>query len=228
MKKTSISIIALVIVYIGLSYVYSLNVFDSKTGTFSPNSYSVDRIYKKDDYTKTINSKLIEDITALENELRVNGNEKYTRGFSTYFMTYDGNNTVYYYVDADKVDDFIKKHNLKNPKNLKFTQNIKLPIENEKYKNIFANITKEKKKEKIVGKDKDGKDLYDISPDMVVLASYMYDIQSYAYVDNRLVDTRAAIGMETGLSSKFSIRVNPAYKEGAYNKYVLIDEDIEK
>jgi hypothetical protein len=223
MKKKSVILTILVLIYFCITYVYSTNIFD-KDGRYSISDDLKNKMIGAD---KTVY--MNEEILTQEFDMNEYNNNNIYLNYM--YMSYDGVETYYYFADASKVDELIKKYNLKNSRNIDFSKrNHEIPFEDERYKNLFASYTKEKKQANIIGTDKNGKSIYDISPDTIILGVHNNDIKSFAYIDNRLIDTRQIINADKPYiyyPSEISIKYSDK-EDGTYNKYKMVVNEQEE
>lgn len=224
MKTKKIIIILLFIIYIAFSYVANTNV-----SIFEPAEFTKPNLYGYD-YTNRFNSSIISNIKTADVYEGRYFNIFYE--FGIYY--YDKNNIICYVTNLADVDKLIEDEKITNTNNIDFKKpKFNLPIDNEEYKNFFGNnFTKIKQEAKVIGKDENGYSKFDISPDTLILLTEDSNITAYAYIDNRLLDTRDIMNKKYknniyGKGNDIDMKIERDEK-GTYNKYKLVEVKLEK
>ncbi|EJU22607.1 hypothetical protein HMPREF1143_1777 [Peptoanaerobacter stomatis] len=223
MKTKKIIIILLFVIYIAFSYVANSNVSMFKYSEFAKlNLY---------DYTNRFNASTICDIKNVNYYDRRYSN--IFREFDVYY--YNENKIICYVTNLTDVDKLIEDEKITNTSNIDFKKHkFNLPIDKEEYQNFFGDdFTKVKQEAKVIGKDANGYSKFDISPDALILLTEDNNIISYAYIDNRLIDTRDIMNKKykyyTSSERYSDIDIKIDYdKNGTYNKYKLVEVKLEK
>lgn len=239
MKKNSIIILALFILYVAMSLAF---FYKNPLEHYYANELSEDLAYdniaknRGYDFTDRLNSDLF-DTLFVRIDLSQQDLDDYNRYFSfnQSFSEWHRGNYEYAVTNQTDLKTFMENNKITNPRNIKFDVKNEVPLSDPKYKKIFKGLMPDKKIiPNVISKDKDGYSKFDLSVDAIVLLIRKGEIVAYANLDNRYFDTRAIMNKfvtekiidekkegETFTSTiQNTLKIVPN-KDKSYNKYKI-------